>query len=69
MTVLDDAILKVVASLIWTDGEINQNVFAAQISGGGGPYADLDRHRGGLPVCRLEPEYKWRVSCRPQLNC
>ncbi len=42
MTVLDDAILKVVASLIWTDGEINQNVFAAQISGGGGPYADLD---------------------------
>lgn len=42
MTVIDGDILKVVASLVWLDGELNQNVFAAQIAGGGGPYADLD---------------------------
>lgn len=42
MTVAVNDILKVVASLIWSDGEINQNVFACQVTGGGGPFDDLD---------------------------
>lgn len=42
MSVAVNDILKVVASLIWLDGEINQNVFACQVTGGGGPFDDLD---------------------------
>ena len=42
MTVADDDILRVVASLLWTDGNVNQNVYNCLISGGGGPYADQD---------------------------
>lgn len=42
MSVADDAILRIVASALWTDGNVNQNVFNAVISGGGGPYSDSD---------------------------
>lgn len=42
MSVPENAILKVVASLIWDDGEINQNVYNAVVSGGTPPYDELD---------------------------
>lgn len=42
MSVADDTILRIVASMLWTDGNVNQNVFNTKISGGGGPYADQD---------------------------
>lgn len=42
MTVADGDILRIVASMLWTDGNINQNVYNAAISGGGGPYDDQD---------------------------
>lgn len=42
MTVADDSILRVVASALWTDGNVNQNIYNCLISGGGGPYADSD---------------------------
>lgn len=34
--------LRVVAQMNWDDGEINQNVFNAVISGGGGPFDEFD---------------------------
>lgn len=40
MSVIDTDILRVVASFLWTDGEINQNVYNCLVSGGGGPYTD-----------------------------
>jgi hypothetical protein len=42
MTISTGDILRIVASMLWTDGEINQNVFNAQVSGGGGPWTDSD---------------------------
>jgi len=42
MTVADNDILRVVAELLWTDSNVNQNVFNCKITGGGGPYADQD---------------------------
>lgn len=42
MAVADDSVLRVVASMLWTDGEVNQNVYNCLISGGGGPYVDQD---------------------------
>lgn len=42
MTVADNDVLRVVASFLWTDGNVNQNVFNCKVSGGGGPYADTD---------------------------
>ena len=42
MTVADNEILRVVASMLWTDGNVNQNVYNCKVSGGGGPYADSD---------------------------
>lgn len=42
MTVADGDILRVVAVMVWDDGGIAQNVFNAIVSGGGGPYDDLD---------------------------
>jgi hypothetical protein len=42
MSVIDDAILRIVASMLWSDAGVNQNVFNAKISGGGGPYDDID---------------------------
>lgn len=42
MTVPTGTILRVVAQMLWTDGEIMQNVFNAVLSGGGGPWTDED---------------------------
>lgn len=42
MSVSDNDILRVVASALWTDGNVNQNVFNCKVSGGGGPYTDSD---------------------------
>lgn len=42
MTVAANDILRVVASLLWTDGNVNQNVFNCKVTGGGGPWDDLD---------------------------
>jgi hypothetical protein len=42
MSVSDADILRVVASMLWTDGNVAQNVFNCLVSGGGGPYDDTD---------------------------
>lgn len=42
MTVVTGDILRVVASFLWTDGNVNQNVFNAVVTGGGSPWADTD---------------------------
>lgn len=42
MSIVVGDVLKVVTSLVWTDGEINQNVYNAVIGGSGGPYTDGD---------------------------
>ena len=42
MAVVDGDILRVVASMLWSDGNINQNIYNCRISGGGGPYSDED---------------------------
>jgi len=34
--------LRIVASMNWSDGEINQNVFNVELTGGAGPYDDFD---------------------------
>lgn len=40
MSVLENQILRVVASMLWDDGNVNQNVFNIKPSGGTPPYAD-----------------------------
>lgn len=42
MSVADGTILRMVAQSLWTDGNINQNVFNAIMSGAGAPWADAD---------------------------
>lgn len=42
MSVVDGDILRVVASLLWSDGNVNQNVFNAVITGGGSPFDEID---------------------------
>lgn len=42
MSVTDGTILRIVASLLWTDGNINQNVYNAVVTGGGSPWDDSD---------------------------
>lgn len=42
MTIVTGDILRIVASMLWTDGNVNQNVFNAVVSGGGGPWTDQD---------------------------
>lgn len=42
MTVSSGDILRVVAQFLWTDGNINQNVYNAVVTGAGGPWADSD---------------------------
>lgn len=42
MSVSDGNVLRVVASFLWSDGNVNQNVFNCIPSGGGGPYSDSD---------------------------
>lgn len=38
MAITDGTVLKIVCSMVWDDGEVNQNVFNAVITGGGGPW-------------------------------
>lgn len=42
MTVAADSVLRVVASMLWTDGNINQNIYNAKVSGGGAPWDNQD---------------------------
>lgn len=42
MSVTSGDILRVVASMLWTDGNVNQNVYNAVITGGGSPFDDAD---------------------------
>ena len=42
MSVAENDILRIVASFLWTDGNINQNVFNAKVTGGSPPYDDTD---------------------------
>lgn len=42
MTVTSGDILRIVASMLWTDGNVNQNVFNAVVTGGGSPWDDQD---------------------------
>lgn len=42
MTVAENSALKVVPTMVWDDGEVNQNVFNAKISGATPPYDDAD---------------------------
>lgn len=42
MAVIDTDVLRVVASMLWTDGNVNQNVYNCKVSGGAGPYDDQD---------------------------
>lgn len=42
MTIASGDILRVVASMLWDDGGINQNVFNVKATGGGAPFDDQD---------------------------
>lgn len=42
MSITSGEILRIVASLLWTDGNVNQNVFNAVVTGGGSPWDDFD---------------------------
>lgn len=42
MSVAENDILRVVASMLWTDGNVNQNVFNCKVTGASPPYADSD---------------------------
>lgn len=42
MSVTTGDILKIVASMLWTDGNVVQNVYNAKITGAGGPWDDGD---------------------------
>lgn len=42
MSITVGDVLRVVATLAWTDGDIMQNVFNAVITGSGGPFDDAD---------------------------
>jgi hypothetical protein len=42
MSVIPGDVLRVVAQFLWTDGNVNQNVFNALLSGAGSPWSDAD---------------------------
>lgn len=42
MSITDGDILRIVASMLWSDGNINQNVFNAVVTGGGSPWDEQD---------------------------
>lgn len=42
MSIVTGDILRIVASMLWTDGNVNQNVYNAVVTGGGGPWDDSD---------------------------
>lgn len=42
MSITDGEVLRVVASLLWLDGNVNQNVFNCVVTGGSPPFDDDD---------------------------
>lgn len=42
MAISTGDVLRMVVSMVWDDGNIMQNVYAAQITGAGGPWTDAD---------------------------
>jgi hypothetical protein len=42
MSISTGDILRIVASMLWTDGNVAQNVFNAVVTGAGGPWDDSD---------------------------
>lgn len=42
MSITDGEILRIVASFLWTDGNVAQNVFNAVVTGGGAPFDEVD---------------------------
>lgn len=42
MSITSGDVLRIVASMLWTDGNVNQNVFNAVITGAGSPFDDQD---------------------------
>lgn len=42
MSLADGTILRIVASFLWSDGNVNQNVFNCKLSGAGAPWDELD---------------------------
>lgn len=42
MSVADGDVLRIVASMLWTDGNVNQNVFNVIMGGSGAPWDDVD---------------------------
>ena len=42
MSITTGTILRVVATMLWTDGDLAQNVFNAVVTGGGSPWDDAD---------------------------
>ena len=42
MSIVDGEILRIVASMLWTDGNVNQNVFNVIMSGAGSPWDEAD---------------------------
>ena len=42
MSVVTGDVLRIVASMLWTDGNISQNIFNVKLSGAGGPWDDSD---------------------------
>lgn len=42
MSVTDGTILRIVASFLWTDGNVNQNVYNAVVTGAGAPWDEDD---------------------------
>lgn len=48
MSVSSGAVLRLVASMLWDDGELAQNVFNVVVSGGSSPYAEADLVTEGL---------------------
>lgn len=42
MSITDGTVLRVVAQMLWTDGNINQNVFNCVVTGAGAPWDESD---------------------------
>lgn len=42
MSITDGTVLRVVASMLWSDGNVNQNVFNCVVTGGSPPYTEQD---------------------------
>lgn len=59
MSITDGTILKVVCTMTWADAEVNQNVYNAVITGGGGPWDAEDV---------LEDALDWASEMYAELN-